>query len=114
MEILNLTIPKKACVSDFFSQKEMKRKIKHSWFFLHNSVIDKLYKDGFKRTTGMHSITILSNSKLEFFVDEIAFPVYDWSALVALRDIENNNVNYLYQGDKISKPNYLILLKIKE
>ena len=116
MEILNLTIPKGTNVSDFFSQEEMQRKKDQSWFFLHDTVIDKLYEDGFKRRIGMHSITILSNSKaeMEIFVDEFAFPVRDWSVIIALRNNKNGNFNCLYEGDKISEPNYLIFLKIKE
>ena len=121
MELLNLPLPKGKYLLDFLAEEEMKQKIQNSCIFIHDSIVDRLLSDGFKRKEGLHSCHILyrNNEKIteEIVIDHyFPFPFRNWSAIFAIQIIDNKTVQIenIYCANMITdEPEYLIRLKME-
>lgn len=123
MEILNLAVPKNTYLFDFLAKEEIQAKIKDSWIFLHDSIINQLlYNDGFKRKDGINALNILyryteKRSEEIVIVGSSRLPFRKWSIVFAIRDDkkEKGLLESLYDENTITaeEPRYQIMLKLE-
>lgn len=126
MKNLNLTVPKNMYLFDFLGEEEIRAKIKDSWIFLHDSIIDQLINDGFKRKDGINFLDIFYHyteniSEEIVIVNSVKLPFKKWSVVSAIRDDRKGkglledlyNKNMITVEEPMYQPMYQMMLKTK-